>query len=632
MATDETVTLDPIEFAVERTELNLDKLGIRVRDANWGDADMENFMVRQAFGEIPADAHPPNRNLSFKLRVESYSGGNLAKAAHRLQQKIGILQRERGFIRRDLDTGSGFVGSVAAQVRGAVLTGLDGWMMASRKRAPEVTLNIVAGPYLYGVTQVESGEFKDEASGRLIFEMADVKGSAPGLIRVKVKNLNAAGADWRSLIASLESRDHPQNATKNTTAILGAEAQLFTKVGGSVNAEFLAKKVVANAELTAGWLTILESKLTASGHLQHKGVRRLLARIYDPAASLGTTQLRLSWRALGTLTWTTNTAISASVINEWSIIDLGEVRPEQEILGTRRWEFKIEARTTAGSKATIRINEFFFPAVEQYLKLRTADADLSANLQSQKSPATVVNDATEGEGAWVNPANAAASDNVYTTVLSKAWVKTNWLKSSKYVFALPGTATPIRVVFECEIKSNVADGFIEKMESAILKAGVKQEPFKLSTSFFATGVDQYVVVQEFSLTGWTAAQVNAEGFGFSMRMYQGLEQTFSVDHVRATVYYTEGTDENRVCFAGREIELRSDGVFRQHPTEEVWGRGVPDGELFYAPPSLLEERAMRALILPSRGDLATIPDSGFPNKLSAKVLYYPGYLYTSEAA
>jgi len=85
------------------------------------------------------------------------------------------------------------------------------------------------------------------------------------------------------------------------------------------------------------------------------------------------------------------------------------------------------------------------------------------------------------------------------------------------------------------------------------------------------------------------------------------------------------------CFAGRKMEFRTDGVFRQHPTAEVWARLVPDGFLPIASPSGLEARAMKGIIVPSVGNFEELADSA-KVKGAVKAFYFPGYHFASEAA
>src|ERR1044072_9564140 len=103
----ETITCDPIQFMPNRVELGLDSLGLEIRGdgADWGDSEIELFLVRQALGEIPADRHPPNRTVQIPLVVRKEAAEPLPAAAATLQKKIGLLAREGGVVRRGLCPG-----------------------------------------------------------------------------------------------------------------------------------------------------------------------------------------------------------------------------------------------------------------------------------------------------------------------------------------------------------------------------------------------------------------------------------------------------------------------------------------------------------------------------------------------
>jgi hypothetical protein len=98
-----------------------------------------------------------------------------------------------------------------------------------------------------------------------------------------------------------------------------------------------------------------------------------------------------------------------------------------------------------------------------------------------------------------------------------------------------------------------------------------------------------------------------------------------------TVYYTEAADENRVCFATRSVELRTNGVYRQHPEDDVWGGVLPDGFLPYSTPGGIDGRSSRGILIPTQGDLDELADSG-TNKLSAVVKTRAGHLYATPPA
>lgn len=639
----ETIVGDPAAFISNRVELELDKLGINVRgEPDWGDSEMELFLIRQALGEVPADRHPPNREVQLQLMVAQKGAVSLAEAAMRLQQKVGTWQRENGFVRRDFDSKGGFSTSVATQVYGAALGGIGGWMMAHRQKAPDVTLNLVTGPYFYGVKPITSGEFKAENASKLYWELDEVSGSAPGLIRVAIKNEDAK--DWNGLLHSIESRYLAPEGTRTTTADSFYECEKLTLWGGSTvveKTETSSGKAVENAALSNGFIQVLSSKIAGVGDMTHTGPRRVWMRVFDYGFVAENIELKLEWRALGSARWSSNRAVRVAVTGEaYSKIDLGEVRPETAILGEQRWEWRLLARARNGA-GKIRMDIVALLTTEQYLALATVpnSSSVIADKQVAKSPTKVIDGAGAGlKVAWTNPENAKASDNAYATAKLKEGEKTHWLEASKFGFAIPGTATILGIVFEVERSASVEEGITDYFACLIAGGAIRLETDKASFGNWPT-VDVYKAYGSatdlWGVSSRTPAEINEETFGFALvaEHYFGTgggEFTASVDHIKCTVYYSESVDDNKVCFATRSAELRSDGVFRQHLTDEVWGHGVPDGFLPYAPPSGLEERAARGIIIPSQGNHQTTPDTGL-HKLSAVVHYFPGYHFTSEA-
>src|ERR1044072_244639 len=631
----ETITCDPIQFMPNRVELGLDSLGLEIRGdgADWGDSEIELFLVRQALGEIPADRHPPNRTVQIPVVGGGQPPAPPPAPAAKLQKKIGLWQREGGFVRRDLDPADGFSTAVATQVKGASLAGIQGWLMSHRDVAPEVMLSMTTGPYFYGVQEVESELFKAENVSHMEWEIANVKGSAPGLVRVSVKNESAV--DWKGLLSAIESRDLASVGTRNTTADIVYECEALTLAGGSAivaNAEDSSGNVVRNNILTSGFISVLSSKTLASGHMTHTGPRRFWIRAKDPAASANV-ELKLVWRPLSSSQWSENNIVKFPLQNGFAKLDLGEVIPEGAVLGEQRWEWRILARAKQGA-GTVELDVSYILPTEQMLAVNSPPVQLQPDSISTKSPVTVETVAGAGK-AWVNPANAVSSNNVYSTQaeLAIAGGESNYLFAKAFGFAIPAEATITGVVVEIERKG-AAEVFFQDTRVELAKAGVISSTNKAKADFWPTA-DAYAVYGS-STDLWglnlTPADINNAGFGVALKIWNfGVSTgTASVDHTKMSVYSSTVTDEARVAFAGRSIELRSDGVFRQHPTDEVWGRGVPDGFLPYAPPSGLEGRAARGIIVPSRGDHLAKADAG-NHKLSTRIMYFPGYHFVSEA-
>jgi hypothetical protein len=264
-------------------------------------------------------------------------------------------------------------------------------------------------------------------------------------------------------------------------------------------------------------------------------------------------------------------------------------------------------------------------------------APIAAEAQSQKSPGTVEDKEGVGTIAWTNPNNAKASDNTYATSAVTSAAVTHYLQTKSHGFALPESATVLGIIVEVE-RSNPELATKQNLVDSTVKLAKAGEPGGTNKAKPGIWEETDVLVSyggSDDLWGqtWTASEINAAGFGaaFSCKGVGGETTTARVDFMRITVYYTEAADENRVCFATRSIELRSDGCFRQHPTDDVWGRLVPYGFLPYAPPSGMEGRKMRIMVVPSQGDFGEEPDSG-SNKMALQIFYRPAYHFAREAA
>lgn len=414
MLTVDPIVLDPKEFKPSGAELDLSGAGFRIVEADFGEADIELEMQRRAFGEAPTNWHPPNTQTVLKLVVREEGEVDLPAAAYKLAQKVGEFNEPgtEHWLRRDFKVGGEFAGSLGRQVFKAGLAGLGSWQ---RGESPDVVLTLATGPYWYATTEVESEEFSETSERELIWELSEVLGTAPGLIRIIVTNDNSSG-DWRSLVSAIESRDHPQDSTADTTAALAYRCADLTPKGGAVEAEREGEKVVRHTGLNAGWLTILESKIAALGHMTHKGVRRMHLRIYDPGSEAGNVQLRLRWRALGTLQWDElNSIIPTPLVGDWSVVDLGEARLEMAAVGDQRWEWQVQARAISGSVGLDLARVWVYPT-EQFAVARATYVAPAADLLSQRTPAVAEDNPDRGVAVWNTPSNALTQNSIYAKV------------------------------------------------------------------------------------------------------------------------------------------------------------------------------------------------------------------------
>ncbi len=627
----DSLILDPADFVPNGAELDLSGAGFRVLDANFGDADVELELQRQAIGEVPTTYHPPNTVTTLALGVRAEGDVDLPTAAHQLAAKVGEINTPgtEHWLRRDFEVGGSFAGPLGKRVYKATLSGLGAWQ---RGDSPDVVLTLVTGPYWYATVEQESAVFESEAGAReLIFELAEVLGTAPGLIRIRITN--EGEEDWRGLILAGESRDMAQDETADTTAAPAYAAADLTPKGGAEVKEVEGIEVVEHDDLTAGWLSILNSKLaTSEMHMTHLGVRRPYIRAEAVEGDPEDIQLRLRWRSLGAVRWSENRIVPLNIVGGYQIYDLGEARPERAALGDQRWEWDLQARALSGA-GKVRLHRVWPLPTEQFCVVKSPGSAQAAEVHKQTSPVRARSLATsEGAFAWSNFNNAKLEDASYASanIESKAPYISEWLWLDEFGFALPEDATIVNIVLGVKGYCTGPDlASHPNYEVHVVKNGVVEHGDLILPT---PTKDSWRYVDGLHKQIWSAADINADDFGMAILAYIGSAAgTAYINAGTIGVYYTEAAEQNRVCFAERSAELRTDGVFRQSSEDDVWGELIPDGFLPHASPSGLEGRKSRFIFIPTQGDLGELADGG-DNALATQSFARPAYLFAREAA
>jgi hypothetical protein len=646
----ERCVLDPVDFIPERVELDLDSLGLAVRaeGVDWGEAAITAQMVRRAEGEESSDGHRDGVPIRIPIRVKEDGDVSLAQAAQVLQAKFGTIQVHGGWVLRDFDDDGGFAGPLGYRIlrHTAQLSGLQGWLFANRQDAPDVVLTATRMPIGYSTEKVESEEFLEESERELVYELPPGTGTAEGLSQITVTNLNEF-ADLRGLIWSEECRDYQEGPTAEPEY----DAADLTLRGAAELKTVAGIQVVQHSSLTAGWMAILSSEIAGDGHMTHLGARRMFIRTPEPAEGedFGTpVELKLIWRALGSSRWSEDNPIRAAHGEIPALLDMGEARPQVAALGDQRWEWKLMARAPSGSGG-IRIHKVYPLSTEQFLVLSEPEVNPSPEAHETQSPKSVENSGGDGV-AWTSPAKAEASDNSYATVEGEPnkSLSTQFLKATNFAFGIPEGAIITGVIAEIE-KSRVESTGNGPLDLAVclVREGIIQD----ATDTAGAGANRalpgrWPTADAYTVYGasedlwgatpdspWLPSDINDSGFGVAISAWTGAGTTARVDHIRLIVYYTEAEPEDRVCYTGRSVDLRSNGPFRQARVDagDVWGEVVPDGFLPYAAPSGLEARPRRGIIIPTQGDLGSLPDRG-SNKLSAVVKTQEGHYFAREPA
>jgi len=169
------------------------------------------------------------------------------------------------------------------------------------------------------------------------------------------------------------------------------------------------------------------------------------------------------------------------------------------------------------------------------------------------SPGTMADDATVGTVAWSNPDNAKVSDDVYATVEGRdSSFLTHYLKATNFGFSIPTGATINGITVEVEAKTDTTNTALRSYTYAkIVKGGTigtYNDNHTPAAGYYPT-LDAYTsfpetVTNDLFGTTWTAEDINNSGFGVATIVFvlAGLTagKFVSIDHIRITVYYTEG--------------------------------------------------------------------------------------------
>lgn len=153
---------------------------------------------------------------------------------------------------------------------------------------------------------------------------------------------------------------------------------------------------------------------------------------------------------------------------------------------------------------------------------------------------------------WTNPSNIQAADasNAFFTIDSEGNTASNALRATSLSMGVTAGSTINGIVVEIHRKGEVSasgyDAYLHLMKDGSSLVGSNKGdpagnggggkwPTSLTTATYGSSSDLWG-------TTWTAAEVNAAGFGVSLEasaLHTG--QSLSVDFIRVTVYYTAPT-------------------------------------------------------------------------------------------
>jgi hypothetical protein len=626
----ETITLDPGVVALNRTEIDITGYVAAPEGVDWGDAAIQAFLADLIVGSTPVDYRLPNRMIKIPLRLQATPAMTFAQIRTSLQNKVGLIQREGGWLKRQLDSVPYYADLVNATLH---LAGT--WQAAFRSGDPDALLELecLGGDFYGDEVALDSITATSVVNQKLQLSASDalIAGNHYGRTRIIVTN---PAADQRGLIWGLRSRRYDPAATaalfyeaEGRTPLSGAA--VYTQAGssgGGTNNSLRLASLVANA-----WLPIMSTQASGAGaQLTHVGSYRVWARCQSPTRP----RLKLSW-ALGNLaTVIDNDPVRLpATVNSYYMLDLGTVLLQQPRVGTPQWQGVISAMADVDGDSVI-VDAIYLQPLDESAGVCSAGPvvpALSNIARGPNSPLTSANDAGYAGTAWQLPSYEPGYVNLV------AGTNSQYLKLTNLGFNLPSTATVVGVRVEVDRYSDSVSGpFVKDSRVRLVKAGTVQAtdradlvtgwPTATTTAVYGGSTDAWG-------GGWLYSDINNAGFGVAIAIANsGATTHFGVvTAVRITAYFTLpggfAVSSEAVVYSTRTAEVRTDGAYRTDSAGGPYGPiRMVKGDLPRIPPSGSEARPVELFARASRGNLIDEADSSL-DAFTVQVRYQPSFLF-----
>lgn len=620
-------TIDPPAAIAGRTELNLNAGDIAVskEGIDWGEATVQAYMAEQRWGQTVTDYRVPNRVVTIPLGLGmNESGETESEARIKLQQKVGLLQRQGGVLKRQRQGGEVLYADIVNA--SIVIPDVTGDTSASVE--DKVILKLECLPDFYG-DEIELDAQEEVAQVIGVVKKggstAAIKGDYPGRCRVVLTD--TSGNIQRSALWAFRSLYYSAAAE----AALFFDAYNLTAVNGAVSgteAEAISGKAVTLASPQANlWHPFLELRTAAGKHLTHLGTYRILARVKGATSA----KFRLSWaNGEGTAT-TLNPAQAISSEGFYEIVDLGEVRLEEPPSGEAFWSAVLQVETGATSVSTTVDRVWLQPLDDGAGRLlAVAEPELTALAPSAEPTVGESNNTIHAGAAWSNPTFITPGHSgQYASVaaISQALV------GKTFGFGIPTGATIQKIVAEVDAENLYSKA--AKLNLQYVKGGAGSG----STKGIVLGSGERKTYTQTMPGGLTRAEVNEASFGLGLwtsKETGGQEvRIYSVKLVVTYSFGTVGTAEDAIIYANKKAEVRTDGSYREASASSALSRISGElGDLARIPPSGIENRPVQLFVKQSREQLPkgsggeTVPgtaDVG-TDKLKAQIFYRPCWI------
>jgi hypothetical protein len=667
-----------------RTELDLhdQAAGIVVRPEgpDWGDHEVAPYMAEGEFGDVPVDFRQGNRRVTLPLLL--FGGATFDDARNRLQQKVGLLQSEGGWLRRTYRDGR----VLYLTVVGASLGMGGGTGQALRDIDHEVDLVLDTLPEWVGAEEAYDAMTGTGAVvGKLKVDGDDavIPGSGPARTRSVVRD--TSGNDQLGALWAFRSRYYDAASTAvveyEAEALDPLDAAAVATVSGASGGG--SNNVVEHTNLGTIWTPVLGTNIGGTTWLTHVGSYRVWARVRSPQGA--SVDLRFLYD-VGDLTLPEeNDPWTIPATDEWFLADLGEIRLDRAPHGTHRWRGQIQARGADGGEAVVVDRLWLQPVGEnagrviapQLLTSGLSDflarddfkqlgfgalhgrpaplggtwatSGAATDFTFADAPAATdetVTRATTNQGDFRYALLGASPANDYAAVEveAKLWfsalhfatdlgVVARWVDADNHVRAHIHGTSPDATLFltrksgagEFEIGESPPDFTLAPSTWYTIRLVVFASGRAIATLSTAAGA--VVASTQGSHPALATGGALASGrVGLLDRNNSNNAATRYYDD-----FYARVAVGDAVVFASRSAMLRTEGMFRLDEAGAAPGpisRVI--GDVPRLPPSGLEERPVELFVKPTRGDLDTLPDTAL-DTLGVQVFARPSYLFAPES-
>jgi len=685
LADADTITLDPSAVATNRTAVALSGAltggVVDVISADYGNAEVEQYLSARRYGEIPAGYRLPNRTVEFGLRFQASGTIGVGVGIRAVQRKVATLQSEGGWLGRQLaprTAGEWGTDVLYADVVDASLSLPADWQAMRNEVYLDARLTLTTLPDFYGA-EVAAGSASSSGDHDSISLLGTIGGDYPARSRYTVTDTGSL-ARKTVLIGS-------QAATYGTasTEALAYEAEALTVLDaatvGAVSGAH-GGTAVTNAAVGSSWAGIVSTQIAASGHMTHWGNYRLLARVSSSVAA----EVRAEYSVGDPLVRRVNEAAAIPAGSSvFYLRDLGEVRLPKAPLGTQRWEGRIFARSTSGSTASVVVDKLYLLPMESLSIVSprkdpsyfyTPDSYLGRTAFGNAA-GTVETTALDVGGTWAKAGSGGSwkydgAGVAYGGTSGAVYYRGTASATDTYVEATfsftqfpsldpdtrlgllarySGTANHAAIYFnpnpsgwdysDPDIGSDAVVG-IQVGASGVSTTYplAANREYHLAAAITSNGVYRVWAWGEEDqkpttplLSGYLAAlATGGSAASGSVGFYSSGDFNIGLSVGTATIddWFAYAPSADAAVLSGKSLSARHDGAWRETATAGIYAPALVTSAYPRDPVAGIESRVTRTLVVPTAGDLDDEPDLD-PTAWNVTRHYRPTYLFVPEA-